>query len=219
MAGFTGFNPNVARSNILEFEDAGTIIYNDLCYYNKLFFDSLASVWFSPYAVDFGKEYTRVLYASQGQVQALVNNTIVKCVAAYNAIAKSNNVPTISDDHAVINPEDYAPNGTNMTYNDMLDIKDGVVGMDKDKVTSYIQEYKMYLNTVQSELDLFPLSIAFYDPNGELLAEFQAEVAAIKSTLESNFRSMEASISSRLIEEQEKVVAGAREAATKLAGQ
>ena len=91
--------------------------------------------------------------------------------------------------------------------------------MDKDKVTAYVNEYKMYLNTVQTELDLFPLSIAFYDPAGELLSAFQNEVAQIKSTLEENFKSMEAKISSRLDEEQKQVVDGARNAATKLAGQ
>ena len=62
MADFTGFNPSAVRSNVIAFEDAGLIIYDDLCYYNKLFMDSLSKVWFSPYATDFGREFTPILY-------------------------------------------------------------------------------------------------------------------------------------------------------------
>ncbi len=219
MSSFTGFNPTSAQSNIREFEDTGTIILNDLSYYNKLFMDSLSKVWFSPYAVQFGTEFTPVLYNSQALVKQLVNNTIVDCVDAYNAIAQSNGYPTIGDGRAKVGTDDYAPNGTNETYLDMLDISpDNEVGMDKEKVAGYVQEYKNYINTVQTELEQFPLSIAFYDPAGELLAAFKSQVNAIKEKLDSNFREMEAAISSRLSEEQDKVVEGAREASTRLSG-
>lgn len=217
MAGFTGFNPSAVQSNVIAFEDTGTIIYNDLTYYNKLLIDSLSKVWFSPYAVAFGTEYTPILYRSQALVKQLVNNTIVDCVSAYNAIATSNGYPTYADGHTKIGLEDYAPNGTNEGYLDMQDISpEGVVGMDDKKVTAYMQEYKNYINTVLTELDQFPMNIAFYDPNGELLAAFQSQITNIKETLETNFRSMEATISSRLDEEAKLVVEGARTAAGEL---
>jgi len=220
MADFTGFNPSIAQSNIREFEDVGTLIYNDLSYYNKLFIDSLAQVWFSPYAVEFGKNYTPALYDSQSQVKVLVNNTIVKCVAAYNAIATSNGYPGVPDEHVELSMENLAPNGTNMGYLDFLDISpEGVVGMDHTKAVGYLNEYNMYMQTVLTELETFPLSIAFYDPNGEILASFQAAVNKVKETLQENFTSMKTTIDSALNLEVDAVVSGAREAATKLGGQ
>lgn len=213
MAEVTGLNPLVARSNIGEFSDQGDIIFYDLSYYNKLFIDSLSSVWFSPNAVEFGREFTPVLYNSEAETKVLVNNTIVNCVAAYNTLAASNGLPSVDDERTTITVENYAPQGTNMQYNDMLDISgDGVVGMDKEKVRSYLEEYRNNINKVQSELDGFPLSIAFYDPNGELLAAFTEAVAHLKETLETNYNNMAQNISSRLIEEEEKVVSGARNA-------
>ena len=219
MADFTGLHPQIAQSNIREFEDQGLIIFYNLSYYNKLFIDSLSSVWFSPNAVEFGKEFTPVLYNSEAETQVLVNNTIVNCVAAYNTIAASNGIPSVDDAHTEMTVENYAPQGTNMQYNDMLDISgDGVVGMDKEKVRSYLEEYRNNLNKVQADLDGFPLSIAFYDPNGELVAAFKTAVTELKAKLEENYTNMSNNISSRLIEEEDKVATGARNAVGALGG-
>ena len=219
MADFTGLHPQIAQSNIREFEDQGLIIFYNLSYYNKLFIDSLSSVWFSPNAVEFGKEFTPVLYNSEAETQVLVNNTIVNCVAAYNTIAASNGIPSVDDSHTEMTVENYAPQGTNMQYNDMLDISgDGVVGMDKEKVRSYLEEYRNNLNKVQADLDGFPLSIAFYDPNGELVAAFKTAVTELKAKLEENYTNMSNNISSRLIEEEDKVATGARNAVGALGG-
>ncbi len=219
MADFTGLHPQIAQSNIREFEDQGLIIFYNLSYYNKLFIDSLSSVWFSPNAVEFGREFTPVLYNSEAETQVLVNNTIVNCVAAYNTIASSNGIPSVDDGHTEMTVENYAPQGTNMQYNDMLDISgDGVVGMDKEKVRSYLEEYRNNLNKVQADLDGFPLSIAFYDPNGELVAAFKTAVTELKAKLEENYTNMSNNISSRLIEEEDKVATGARNAVGALGG-
>ena len=219
MADFTGLHPQIAQSNIREFEDQGLIIFYNLSYYNKLFIDSLSSVWFSPNAVEFGKEFTPVLYNSEAETQVLVNNTIVNCVAAYNTIAASNGIPSVDDAHTEMTVENYAPQGTNMQYNDMLDISgDGVVGMDKEKVRSYLEEYRNNLNKVQADLDGFPLSIAFYDPDGALLAAYTDKVTTVKAKLEELYTNMSNNISAKLIEEEEKVVAGARNAASTLGG-
>ena len=215
MAEFTGLNPLVAKSNIGEFNDQGMTIFYDLSYYNKLFIDSLSSVWFSPNAVNFGKTFTPELYNSEAQTQVLVNNTIVSCVAAYNALATSQGLPAIPDDRAAMSVENYAPQGTNMQYNDMLDISpDGDVVMDKTKVTAYLNEYRNNLNLVQSELDGFPLSIAFYDPAGEIQAAFTSAVTTLKEKLEANYSSIAAEIGAKLVEETDKVVSGARNAAS-----
>lgn len=219
MADFTGLNPLVAKSNIGEFNDQGMTIFYDLSYYNKLFIDSLSSVWFSPNAVEFGKEFTPELYNSEAETQVLVNNTIVNCVAAYNALATSQGLPAIADDRTAMTVENYAPQGTNMGYNDMLDISpDGVVGMDKEKARAYLEEYRNNINLVQAELDGFPLSIAFYDPAGEILAAFTDAVKKLKEKLEANYTKMSDTIGSRLVEEENKVVTGARTAASELSG-
>ena len=219
MSDFTGLHPQIAKSNIAEFENTGMVIFYDLQYYNKLFMDSLSNVWWSPNAVEFGKEFTRTLYDSEADTEVLVNNTIVKCVEAYNTLAASNGLATAPDDHTIMSRENYAPQGTNMQYNDMKDIADnGDVGMDKEKVRAYLEEYANNISIVKAELDNFPINIAFYDPDGALEAAFYEERNKLKDQLEANYTAMANAISSRLIEEVDIVVAGAREAAGAMSG-
>lgn len=219
MADFTGMHPQNVQTNIREFEDQGMIIFYNLHYYNKTFFDSLAKVWFSPNAVEFGSEFKPELYNSEGETKALVNNTIVDCVAAYNTVAASNGYPTVADEHSEFDPVNYAPQGTNEQYENMLDISpEGVVGMDKEKVRAYLEEYRNNINKIQADLDGFPLSIAFYDPDGALLAAYTDKVTTVKAKLEELYTNMSNNISAKLIEEEEKVVAGARNAASTLGG-
>ena len=219
MADFTGYHPIQAKAQIDDFETFTNEVTKTLSDANKLFIDSLSTVWFSPYAVAFGQTYTPKLYNSQAEAIVAFNNTIVKAVAAYNAISDANGAPAIADEHAEMTVANFAPQGKNVTYNDMLDISpDGVVGMDKEKVRAYLQEYKNNLNKVHTQLDNIPYCIAFYDPANEQQNAFKALVNAIKTSLDTLFTDMEASISEHLIDEQDKVVAGAREAASALSG-
>ena len=213
MADFTGLNPLVAQSNISEFEDQGLVIYYNLSYYNKLFIDSLASVWFSPKAVEFGATYVPKIYNAEEETKVLVNNTIVDCVAAYNAMAESQGIASCPDTHIGI--VDKSNQGTNANYEHIKDISgDGAVGMDVEKVRAYQEEYRNNINSIKGELDNFPLSIAFYDPQGELLAAFTNQVKHIKEELDRIYEDMAASITAALEVEQKITVNGAREAAT-----
>lgn len=212
MGDFTGLNPLVAQSNISEFEDQGLVIYYNLSYYNKLFIDSLASVWFSPKAVEFGATYVPKIYNAEEETKVLVNNTIVDCVAAYNKMAGSQGLPSCPDTHVGI--VDKSNQGTNANYEHFKDYSDGVVGMDVEKVRAYQEEYRNNINSIKGELDNFPLSIAFYDPDGELKAAFTSQVKHIKEELDSIYEEMAASITAALEKEEVITVTGAREAAS-----
>ena len=216
MSGFTGYHPIQATANITQFEEAGMAAYNKLCESNKLFIDSLAAVWWSPNAVDFGTKFTPELYNEQGETLELINNTIVDCVSAYNSNAEGNGADAIPDNHQVFDAVNYAPQGTNMGYSDMQDISDLGVGMDKDKVREYLQEYKNNLNAIETDLSNIPFTIAFYDPAGEQQSNFKTRVTKIIETLEAKYTEMETKISTHLIDEENKVVEGARQAAQTL---
>ena len=219
MADFTGYHPLQAKAQITDFETYTNEVTKTLSDANKLFIDSLSTVWFSPYAVAFGQTFTPKLYNSQAEAIVAFNNTIVKAVAAYNSISAANGAPSIADEHTELSVANLAPQGTNVTYNDMLDISpDGIVGMDKEKTRAYLEEYKNSLNKVHTLLDNIPYCIAFYDPGNEQQNAFKALVNAIKTSLDSLFTEMETAISEHLIDEQDKVVAGARDAASALSG-
>ena len=83
-------------------------------------------------------------------------------------------------------------------YNNMY--KDGVVGMDVEKVKLARDTYLAELESVETYMEDTPMDIAFFDPDNELQTKFKAKinkiVTYIKDTIAHCFRDIDESIDS-----------------------
>jgi len=206
--GFTGMNPTVAKMDIDEFENTGMGIYNSVCAANRKFMNGISKVWYSQNSTEFGKVYTNELYLVQNSIKCLVNNYIVRCVKAYNDIAASNGAESIQDDHVPMENGSMAPNGTGEAFDDFLTARDdGVVGMDVDKVNKFLEDYSNEIQRIISnDLNNFPLSIAFYDPDNSLKTAFKEEVDRIISELDGKVNDVYKAVNAHITDEEHKTI-------------
>lgn len=160
--GWTGLNPEVAKSNIQSFDSAcaNWVVAFREKYYN--FMDQLRYLWASPNAV---KE--------EGNINGLVadfcdlfhNRSAEICLnaaRAYNIVAAAHGAPTIS--------ENFIGNNYNSGGHLMIDYKsldgsrNGITGINQKMVRDHLlPNFKASFDALARELDSLPSSIALYD--------------------------------------------------------
>ena len=128
---------------------------------------------------------------------------------AYNQLATSNGIGTIEDFH---HQKSMGVFFTNTNFRDVGD--GGVVGMDVENVKgNIIPNGYRNAKTALNKFDEVPMSIAFYDPEGEMKARYKTTINTLKIHIMNIINELVRSLMTSLQEEQVKIETAKAEAA------
>lgn len=219
MANFTGFDPEQARTQIIDF-------FNQVCdlannFYDKgtkLFVNGLQTAWCSPKAKEFSEKHFAKLANINSNLAQLGKNIAISAVQAFNYVASSNGTAGIYIDG--IENGFQAPTDTERW--DFLPLKEisdsGVVGMNHQNVKLLVSLFKDSVNNLINGLNELPLDIAFYDPDGEMKASYKQEITNMVNTITEEANSVYADIDAALETEVNTILLAKDNAVSTMAG-
>ena len=98
MANITGLNPSLAKAQINDFYATGKALGDEFeTKYLTHFFEGMGKAWYSPKAVEFWGVHFYNMLVSMLSYSDMLNNVCVKATNAYNKLASSNGLSSISD--------------------------------------------------------------------------------------------------------------------------
>ncbi len=208
MEGMTGFNPIVASQNIKEFQESVEGIYWKLQDAIGEFSFSLSSCWASPKAVDF-KSKVKPMFDELFQEMSNSSMAIVHgATSAYNTAARANGAQTIADiSEGFFDATDFA---------EMLDNKDGVVGMNVETVKGHLADFKERMISCVDMFDNVKTSIALYDDENGQQKSYAAGVNRFKNNIISTMEATVKIVEDAIETEAQVVFNAAQDAATTL---
>ena len=225
MADLTGLNPTLAKAQISDFYDTGYAIGEDFemnCV--RPFLREMGTAWYSPKAVEFWSVHMYDILVSVLTYSDMLNNVCVKATNAYNKLASSNGLPSITDTKfsEERNSRELWNDGslglTELSIYFQEASPDGTVGMDVPKVRSLISTLKQGAKKFAMNVEELPVTIAFYDPDGTLQETYKGLVRAGVAEVLKSIISMSADMDAAIQEEENAVVAAKESAASTMAG-
>lgn len=225
MAELTGLNPSLAKTQINDFYEAGYTIGNDFeTKYLKPFFKEMGTSWYSPKAVEFWGVHFYDMLVAMLSYSDMLNNVCVKATNAYNNLASSNGLPSISDTNfkeELNSRADWNDGSLGLTELDLYFQEvspDGTVGMDVEKVRNVISTLKQGAKEFALKVEELPVTIAFYDPDGTLQETYKGLVRAGVAEVLKSIISMSSDMEAAIQEEANAVVTAKESAASTIAG-
>ncbi len=182
MDGITGFDPDKSKSYINDFVDRYDQIAFEFGNALSNMLIELSTKWYSPRTTGFWNE-------SRYRVSNIVNlfystrkTILVNVFASYNCLARANNYPTTEDY--------YSEKVRNIVSSELeeLEFKEasdtGAVGMNTMLVKNVILPvFTKTIDVCYQSLDNLPMSIAFYDPEGEIQAKYKELISTLRENL------------------------------------
>jgi len=209
MDGITGLNPQVAQLDLEEFTRSMYYVQEELYdEFLQMMWD-LSLNWFSPKAVEFGSNYIPRLSDLLNSIMTRADHIRQMATDAYNNLATSNGIGAIDSFYPETRTGNYF---TNTTFKEAGD--SGVVGMDVEKVKGTIVPNGYHgIKAALAKFDDVPLTIAFYDPDGEMKAKYKTIINMLKMDAMNLVNEIVRTIMTALEEEQAIIVASKEEAA------
>ena len=221
----TGLSPAEAKQQIYDFYEEGMKIEEEFSRtYLYPFFKNLGKAWTSPKAVEFGNDHFYEVRLSVMTYQDAIHNICVKAVAAYNSLASSNGAPTIADEGFTEennHRELWNSNALGMEEIDSFFHEaspEGVVGMDDVEVNNQVELFKAGVDKFIAAINNLPLSIAFYDPDGELQLSYKQMIKGAVDDVTSTTTAMYDAINNATASEIKVVQQGLVNASSDLSG-
>jgi len=204
----TGLNPIVAKQQIYDFYGSGKMIATD--FENKYlfpFFRNIGKAWTSPKAVEFGNKHLHEVMLCFETYTDAIHNICVRAESAYNSLATSNGAPTIQDEQfmeetdtrALWNDGSLGLTEPSIYFQEAS--PEGIVGMDVKEVNNQVETFKGGVNDFINAVNSLPLTIAFYDPNGELQAGYEQMITKAVSDITTTTNNMYDAINTAISEE------------------
>ena len=231
MDGFTGFNPTEARNNIeTTTEKLSNILCDGIISETNNFFGLVSKFWASPKAIEFGEKYTSELDTISRHFLLLIRSFSKKAVEAYDSYARVNGTPAFSGEFAdkannfvdLINETDANGETVIGTLYGELDLAAvqfkenlaGVVGINTLEIDNVCDDFfNVKVPAILSLFDEVNMSVAFYDPSGEVAAAYQNEVKALKEEASELFTNMANDIKQAIETERNTVMIAATQSA------
>ena len=202
-----GFSPEEAIRQINEF---GNTI--------DAFQQILERTWCSPNAVAFSNKHFPRMKALPTKIELVAMVICHNAVDAYNFIANSNGLPTISD----TSPNDDWPEFAAREFKYTLDLDTlaldeqywtplkeaspaGIVGMNHAQVIQARNELMNKTKIYMGKIDNIPIDIAFYDPNGEMRESYKNMVRNMIEEVNSEMESVTSEIDAALQTEEDRI--------------
>ena len=222
MDGFIGLNPKEAATQIMNFYEMCSEIGVKFSTEGfGEFHNALRKSWCSPRAVEFGKKELPKLLMIAYDIQKVAAIICRKANDAYNKMAVTQGLPTItcSDNYQAM-----LERGGNATLGDMTGLDaasnyeiagggeyllevspEGIVGVNKENVILALGNLKHTVAITMNRLNCLPKDIALYDPSGDLLTAYGIIIKEMISELESVIHSVNNELFTALEGEVERV--------------
>lgn len=239
MDGFTGFNPQMARGSILETYDDLRVVYTLMGNITSDFFKELSENWASPRAVEFGVKYGKVMNDLLEELLTYRASFAQKAIDAYNNYASVNGAPTFYDNigGGIAYISDFVESGGDLvSYTKGVDFNqvsgffkeelNGVVGINVKNATDVVTDLANFGNNIltgngsygMTGLNQIDLSIAFYDPSGEVAANYKSMLESLINKIDESYNSMVSDIRTAIETEVDNIKSAASQSASSLMG-
>lgn len=208
--GLVGLNPGKAANDIRNINNSICDMQSSLVKSTDAFFSDLATLWYSPKAVEFAGKVLPKLESVDQAIISFNDNTISKCVSAFNRLAAAHGTGGIS-----VAPGPYLTSN----YPMLKDAgPDGNVGMEVEHVRTCLEAYLSSIKGVAGGLGGVPARIAFYDTDGGFAGACQTNVNALRSLIEDAINTIRGEIEPTIQEETAKTEQAAQAAASSISG-
>ncbi len=185
--GFTGFNPAVAKSNIVAFAQESSEVVGDFEDAHYAFFETLADFWASPKAVEFYEAYNTKILDLIDNMSAQFKAIVSGSVKAFNYASSANGHSGTIDAGSI---DVYSPVGDNLPA--LLDQKNGNVGMNISAIEENIlPNYKIEINRIITSISSLPKAIALYDDENGQQHAYQTHIDTVSDNVSSLISEME----------------------------
>ena len=220
MSNFTGFIPNQAKNDIVDFYRMMLDIENNYYLGAYYLFMNLHDLWCSEKAIEFYNNNAQKTMDLDNEFINVINTITSKAIEAYNDIARSNDfmefsdamVPTNLDTDKKFDAESCFP-----AFNS-FDPNSGVVGMNVKEVESELSDYVDSMNKVVLSLDDVPTEIALLDPDGSLQNAYRSLIKKMKDKIPERITAVKSEIQEAIKTEKDTTVLAKQQAAEILEG-
>lgn len=176
---FTGTRTEAIKKSIEDLYNLGVNhIIKQMSTASIEYFSALRYLWCSNNAVEFYNKYATPLVDAINNGATDIINICKKIEEAHNFYAEANGSELVS-----VETKPYKLLGLPSFYDNL----NGVVGMNIEKVHSQTLQYKLYMNTLLSQLDDLPIKIDFFDPGQNQQLAYQRMLNTIKENIQTQF--------------------------------
>ena len=196
-----GLSVEEVKINITDFSRAMHNIEFDLACAVDYLYNELYYVWASPKAVEFNKY--RDNYTNVSKLVCTSRNVISQnAIRLYNVMARANGLDEFTDVDGVsidnINNIAQYTAWVGLDSLELLEIKDGLVGMNTLHVPNIRDAFVSKINDVLAEIDEVPSRIALFDPDGAIQSAFSGSIAKMKESVSTLVSEMKDAIDNAL---------------------
>jgi hypothetical protein len=181
---YTGLNVVTAKDQIYSLYDQGKKLAWDYNEALQEFWFRLSKQWQAPNAERFQQNNSKKLYNIATSALIVLYEICTDAVIAYNSLASSLGAPTIEDDYFTVNkdkPFDQGE-GTGIGLQPLGPNNQAV--MDPDAVEETNNWFKGQFDVLVKGFRGLPMNIAFYDPDGAIVANYQTRITKAADEIE-----------------------------------
>ena len=181
---FTGLDVNRAKQDIERFRDTCDKISSGVYTSYSELHNFLKFHWAAPKAVEFSSIYPNEYYSFLQDFADSSAHIVRGASAAANSLARANGLPASFDEYG-INSGERVGLSEGIYLVDLSEQANGTTGMDVEGVKTQLDIFKSKVQKIIQLFDGIANGIAFYDPDGRMVGQYNRGISAFKDRFES----------------------------------
>ncbi len=210
----TGFNPEQAKNDIMNFYGNGQTAKMALVHAFEDLYSDLKEEWASDKAVEFDNKHRSTINETISTFRNSINKICQNACNAFDEIASKQGVPGCGLASILDSASDstFEYQFAVIYYN-----KNGVVGMNIEAVNNTLEVFDSKIAAFVELVDNLPLNIAFFDPDGSQAKAYKSLIDNSKSKVLEEIEAIKNDIKTAIVTEQNNILLAKQQATDTLA--